>query len=983
MADNNLALGRHDGPDIFAEDDPLAELARIVGHEDRSTRPSAQAAAPRREPEFNLEDELMREFERFDAPRLDPANDIGFAAEPAPQPVVDPAMDAAHAVPVEREVQAYEPQAYQQQPDTAPPLQHLPFDLTAGAPAMPIQQKPAFSHADLVAELESSLAPAIKPEPDQSRYQPETVETVHQAVPAVVEAPVQVEVPVASKPAEKGYTPGFRMPIANFQRSDIQPREAYRPSPVEPAQVALPVEQVAVAAPLEAAKETFADTNESIWSSLERELTGEAFALQPESKPAFVAPVAETPVELPVFEMPKPLVAEGPVQPVRSEPSFEVKPAVAETFSQPAEIIHDANRFSAQQPVPAPVAPQPVVATPVSTATDADLIDDDFELALDDLDLDFSEISVEDTKPQHAAAAQPVVTPAPTAPVYAARQREPVYQPAPVSAPQPSAYTPAAATYAPAASVAAAPTFTASAPLAPAEPAVAEFDADQFDPALIADGEEHVESMVEVDVPELPVEEPVAAPKHDTDFDIDLDAELANLLQASAPAAPSLVRGSAAAAQAQNQSRQPMSRATPTHAPVAAAQPVVAPAPAKSAYDADLDDFERALEEDFRRSLSNPLPAGARMDDEGDDGYAAPAARRQIRWGAPAAIVGVLLMGGLSASAFYASGVPGKADGGKPLVIAADKEPVKVAPENPGGKTVPNQDKAVYERVAGGANDAPRQETLISSNEEPMDVVQRTLTSDNLPLQGEEEAMTEGLDTQDPRLLPQQASANGAPQGEQPVSVMPRKVRTMVVRPDGTLVEQEVTASAAPIPHQAAAPMAAMPAASEKVPAQPALAEPTVTPKTGSVAAAPAPMSAPAAPSAPAQVTRTSAPTATVPASRPAEQPVNVVASVSDRGNVQPQPQQPAQQQVASVGPGGYFIQVASLPSQAEAQKSYQSLSSKFGNVIGGRGVDIKAAEITGKGTFYRVRIPAGNKDQAVQLCEKYRSAGGSCLVAR
>ncbi|WP_236771913.1 SPOR domain-containing protein, partial [Agrobacterium tumefaciens] len=79
----------------------------------------------------------------------------------------------------------------------------------------------------------------------------------------------------------------------------------------------------------------------------------------------------------------------------------------------------------------------------------------------------------------------------------------------------------------------------------------------------------------------------------------------------------------------------------------------------------------------------------------------------------------------------------------------------------------------------------------------------------------------------------------------------------------------------------------------------------------------------------------------------------------------------------------GEFDQIASLPSQAEAQKSYQNMSAKFGSVIGGRGVDIKAAEIAGKGTFYRVRIPAGDKNEAVALCEKFRSAGGSCLVAR
>ena len=115
---------------------------------------------------------------------------------------------------------------------------------------------------------------------------------------------------------------------------------------------------------------------------------------------------------------------------------------------------------------------------------------------------------------------------------------------------------------------------------------------------------------------------------------------------------------------------------------------------------------------------------------------------------------------------------------------------------------------------------------------------------------------------------------------------------------------------------------------------------------------------------------------------------------MTNQGNVRPAttaPAQAAQQQTAAATPaatstpssGGYYIQIASLPSQAEAQKSYQNMSAKFGSVIGGRGVDIKAAEIAGKGTFYRVRIPAGDKNEAVALCEKFRSAGGSCLVAR
>ncbi|MGE7369186.1 SPOR domain-containing protein [Neorhizobium sp. NPDC001467] len=952
MADNNLALGRHDGPDIFAEDDPLAELARIVGYEDRSARPSAQAAAPRREPEFNLEDELMREFERYDAPRLDPANDIGPAvvAGSARQPVETPVIETTQPVAVAHAMPVFETPA---PVDRNPPLQHLPFDLTAGAPAMPIQPRAAFSHADLVAELESSLAPAVQRQPMQDEAVSADV-----TVPADVAAPS--EAAPTARPADKGYKPGFRMPIANFQRTDTPARETYRPSPIEPAQVAV---AAAAVAPTEAVKPVAVETNESIWSSLERELTGEGFA--PLAMPAVETRAVEpsqdmqTPVSLVAQTMPEPTVSAAAIQEqalpvdtasVGREAVLTATVAQTPVFSQREEMIRHTDRISAQKPV---IVDQADKLAP----TDADLIDDDFELALDDLDLDFSELS----EPEPVAPARSIPGAAPVAPVQAAYQNErPVVSQAAAYSAPPShvpAHAPAPADV---------PPFAASS---------GTVDAEQFDPTLIAEGEEHVESMFEVDVPELPVEEPVVLPKHDADFDIDLDAELANLLQASPVAAPSLTRGSAATDNSA-QARPTMSRATPTTAvPVAVAEP--AAAVAKPSYDADLDDFERALEEDFRRSLSNPLPQGAGATDDRDDGYAAPAVARQVRWGAPAAIVGVLLMGGLSAYAYYASGLPGKAESGQPLVIAADKEPVKIAPENPGGKTVPNQDKAVYERVAGGSSDAPRQETLISSNEEPMDVVQRTLTSDNLPLQGEEEAQIEGLDTQDPRLLPQQA--NALPQGEQPVSVMPRKVRTMVVRPDGTLVEQEVSAPVAAI-QQAAVP--AQPVASQKVPAQPALAEPTVAPKTAHIApATPAPMSAPAEPSEPAELVTASAPARPVPAARPAEQPVNVVASVSERGNVQQAV--PAPQQVASIAAGGYFIQVASLPSQADAQKSYQNLSNKFGTVIGGRGVDIKAAEIAGKGTFYRVRIPAGGKDEAVQLCERYRSAGGSCLVTR
>lgn len=49
----------------------------------------------------------------------------------------------------------------------------------------------------------------------------------------------------------------------------------------------------------------------------------------------------------------------------------------------------------------------------------------------------------------------------------------------------------------------------------------------------------------------------------------------------------------------------------------------------------------------------------------------------------------------------YDQGVKRGASGAPPL-IRADQGPTKVAPENPGGMQVPNQDKQIYERLPGG-----------------------------------------------------------------------------------------------------------------------------------------------------------------------------------------------------------------------------------------------------------------------------------------
>lgn len=300
----------------------------------------------------------------------------------------------------------------------------------------------------------------------------------------------------------------------------------------------------------------------------------------------------------------------------------------------------------------------------------------------------------------------------------------------------------------------------------------------------------------------------------------------------------------------------------------------------------------------------------------------------------------------------------GSADAGlqasnEPLLIKADTEPFKTVPKDPGGRTVPNQNKAVYNRVNGAeSQSSTTQQALLTDAEEPMDlpVEEEPAAYENLPgvdpvgaQSGEPDASQARLDVADAEGL---SGAEGATApDESPVPVLqPRKVRTMVVRPDGTLVAAEAEAPAAAPASEPAAP-------------------------TRLAAAEPAPVATPVREIAPAQ-------------SEPA---VGVPTQVADPMEVAaiPAPAAPEAVAPAPMPTGSYFVQISSQPSEAAAQQSMRSLGARFSSVISGRPLGIQSAEIPGKGTFYRVRVAASSKDEASDICGKLKAAGGNCFVAR
>ncbi|AKI00476.1 sporulation related protein [Hoeflea sp. IMCC20628] len=509
-----------------------------------------------------------------------------------------------------------------------------------------------------------------------------------------------------------------------------------------------------------------------------------------------------------------------------------------------------------------------------------------------------------------------------------------------------------------------------------------------FDANLISEPGDTLEAVTDIDVPELIHDEPLSV---DPDYDSEIDREFADIVDRHEPEPEA---GAAAAVTGDLGFVEGWSRSTSSSR--------------GNELSSEYIELERELGVDHD---SAARIHGAPVHEDSvltQDEILYDEANREAGSRGPVlalVVLGLALLAGAGALGWSMwSDDQTTADGG-PRIIRADTDPVKVLPENPGGVTVPNQDKAVYDRVAGGDGAPTGQPTLVNSAEEPVDVVQRTLDPEILPLEGRGDISTKSED----RLLANGAETEAGANVPTPPVVSPRKVRTMIVKPDGSIVARED-----PEPQPLATETAAVEAEQTivdtpepKVPTMQVLQPDAVVAEVPATEPSAAALSATAGEEiantsiAPVRVVTTQqirpVSNAPVPQGRPADQPVNVVGTVTQGGNVAAAPEAtpataPAQpQQVAAApaaaapaaNPGGYYMQIASQPSAEGAQASWNTLSKRYNSVLGGLSVDIQRADITGKGVFHRVRVPAGTKDQANALCSRYKSAGGSCFVSR
>jgi len=393
----------------------------------------------------------------------------------------------------------------------------------------------------------------------------------------------------------------------------------------------------------------------------------------------------------------------------------------------------------------------------------------------------------------------------------------------------------------------------------------------------------------------------------------------------------------------------------------------------------DLDAVARAMQE------SDPSLTGAGVlpPHSSAERDAVPQAREKSRRGmvVAAGVLGVAVLGGAGFLLFDGDSVV--VPSGPPPIISGLQEPLKIYPDQAQAPADDQSAKLIYDRVEGNGASGPDRLVLPET-------------------------------PQPAELPPAPAGTNGS---ADLVPGAPKRVRTVIVRPDGTFVSDDdqaapaaaVTAPATPAP---ATPAPATPATNDTAPAADTdasrvVATTPIAPETGdapvSATDAPAatdapsivagtdqPETAPAVsepavpvpsvlprkkPAAPVQVA--SAPTATTAPAANNDGPLNLTQQATAPATPAPSGS------TGTIASGTYIVQVTSQRSAAAASDAYSGLQRRYPSILGNRDAVIVSANVQDRGVFYRARIPTGSRDEAISLCERLQTAGGDCFVRR
>lgn len=473
----------------------------------------------------------------------------------------------------------------------------------------------------------------------------------------------------------------------------------------------------------------------------------------------------------------------------------------------------------------------------------------------------------------------------------------------------------------------------------------------------------------------------------------DAMAELARLVGQQDPFRPG-AGGSAYPAMVADDAQPHLDAADEPGMPVEPAV-VHAPLPEPQAWERAVPRFPSISPRAHRPIEQTPDLWALGAGDERDDGSEAPflSAAREI---VPAESSGagrtlivlaavIALTGGGLAASFLAKPSASIAIASETPTILAATGPSKVQPEAPAaGEDAPSEPSKLLDK---NKNDGTAEARVVNTVEQPVDLAQAVKPA-----------------------APEVADAPAAPPSPFPE---PRKVKTILVRPDGSIITDSVPTSPARMPVSAANQQASLafdartalpPRPSDQPPAaapppvpEPAAAEAAQPAATSSVKPPLGKVTARATPAKPAASTAAEGSAAAqarssvaTPKIKPAAhlaakpKPADATASVMV-ADATPTADTPVAAEAAPattpVG-GGFAIQLGAALSEADGQAAASKLGQRYADDFGGAKPSVHKAQAGGK-TVYRIRVGNLSQDGAKALCAKVQAGGGGCFVAR
>lgn len=345
------------------------------------------------------------------------------------------------------------------------------------------------------------------------------------------------------------------------------------------------------------------------------------------------------------------------------------------------------------------------------------------------------------------------------------------------------------------------------------------------------------------------------------------------------------------------------------------------------------------------------------MPPHGEDVYDdAPRQRSRSALKVVLAVIGLAVVGTAGAFAYRAWTGSGTSS---PPIIRASTEPAKIMASNQG--TDGPQSKQIYDRLDRSQGQT---ENVVPREEEPV----------SLPMQSQEPGSTGavpssasagsfGAATPGTAVVAPPPLTGGTPTSS---SGEPRKVRTLTIRPDQQGAGGDAAADMA-----ASGQGAAMPAATTPTPSTAPAQTPTRmrgqarTPKSASTVPLALGSQSDAADAGDASASPPPAPRGAGMAAAVAPKRTAALAATTSDG-------------------GRYVVQVSAQRNEADAQASFKALQQKYPNVLGGQQPMIRRADLGDKGIYFRAQVgPFATMDEANQLCNNLKAAGGQCIVQR